>query len=84
VKIDWSKVITSKTVWLGIITCLISVLEYIQQLPHNVGVITGVIGVLIIIVRFLTNDGLTTTQPPAPPNTTNTSTTSGINAPPLI
>ena len=58
-KIDWGKVITSKTVWLGIITCLISVLEFIQQNPPNTSVITLIIGILIIILRFLSKDSLT-------------------------
>ena len=57
-KIDWGKVLTSKTIWLGIFTLAISILEYIQQLPVGVSALTAIIGVLIIVVRFLTNDSL--------------------------
>lgn len=63
---DWWR---SKTVWLGIITILIAVGQYvatwIQQHPQFTvsDIILFVVGILIIVMRFLTNTPIGT--PPA-------------------
>ncbi len=57
--IDWSKVITSKTVWLGILMMGAAIAEYIAGLPAGTSVAQGISGILAILVRFLTKDSLT-------------------------
>jgi len=57
--IEWGKVLTSKTVWLGVLMILAAVIEYIAGLPAGTTVVQGISGVLAIIVRFLTKDALT-------------------------
>ena len=57
-KIEWSKVITSKTVWLGVLMLAGAVAEYLAGLPAGTSVAQAVSGCLTIAVRFLTNDSL--------------------------
>jgi hypothetical protein len=58
-KIDWGKTLTSKAIWLGVLTVAISILEFISQQPAGESILTLAIGILIIIVRFLTKDPIT-------------------------
>lgn len=54
----------SKTVWLGILTLILSILTFIQgeewisQYPQVVAIIGTVIGVLTIILRFFTHKSM--------------------------
>lgn len=56
----------SKSVWLGILTCISSVLSFAQghelvaNNPAAVSVIGFVVGCLIIICRYLTSDTIRT------------------------
>lgn len=47
----------SKTMWLGAITTLLGVLDYLQTLPLPPGLL-GIIGVLVIGLRMVTTTGL--------------------------
>ena len=62
--IAWGKVITSKTLWLNVIAIVIFIVQSAQGqawIPAQYQ--TLILGVLNLIVRFLTNDALT--RPPA-------------------
>ncbi len=61
-KIEWGKVFTSKAIWLGFFMVVTAIVEYIAGLPPETTIIQAVSGVLAIIIRFLTNDSLTTKQ----------------------
>ncbi len=62
-KIDWGKVVTSKTLWLNIVAIAIFVVESAQgQVWIPIGYQALILGVFNMIVRFLTNDSLT--KPP--------------------
>ncbi len=69
-KIDWGKVITSKTLWANVIILALAVLDVIQTQPWvspaAIVVLLGtVVPCLNIVLRFLTNDALIT-KPPVP------------------
>ncbi len=51
-KIDWAKVVTSKTIWIGVLMILASLAEYAAGLPAGTSVIQAISGGLTIIVRF--------------------------------
>lgn len=58
--IDWSKVLTSKTMWLNTIGCTIAIIQVLEGepwFPPEYQVL--ILGILNAIVRFLTNDSLT-------------------------
>ncbi len=57
-KIDWGKVLTSKTIWLGMIMLAGAVAEYLSGLPANATVAQAISGILTILVRFMTSDSL--------------------------
>ncbi len=57
--INWGKILTSKTVWLGVLIVAGGIAEYIAGLPPGASVPTIIAGCLSIIVRFLTTDSLT-------------------------
>ena len=57
-KVYWSKILTSKTVWLGVLMCAAAIVEYIIGLPPGTSIAQGIFGALTIIIRFLTNDAL--------------------------
>ncbi len=57
-KIDWAKVLTSKTVWLGVLMILAAIIEFISGLPAGATWAQITSGILTILVRFLTNDSL--------------------------
>ena len=48
----------SKALWLGVLIVAGGIAEYIAGLPHGVSIPTIVAGVLGIIIRFLTSQGL--------------------------
>ncbi len=54
--IDWSKTLTSKTVWLGILTVAIGIIEFLAGVPAGASAATIIVGVLGVIIRFLTNE----------------------------
>lgn len=58
-QIDWGKTLTSKTVWLGTLTILIGVIEYLNGVPVGASTGTVLIGIIGIIIRFLTKDSIT-------------------------
>ncbi len=58
-QIDWGKVLTSRTVYLGVLMILAAIAEYIAGLPAGTSWAQGISGGLTIIVRFLTRDALT-------------------------
>jgi len=49
----------SKSVWLGVLICIGGVAEYVAGLPAGVSISTMVAGILGVIVRFLTKEGVT-------------------------
>lgn len=58
-KIDWGKVFTSKTVWLNIIAVILFIVQSAEGqawIPAPYQVL--ILGVLNMIVRFLTSDSL--------------------------
>lgn len=58
---DWRAVIKSRTVWFGIIVFVLGLAEYLMHdafLAQYPGV-TSFLGVLIVILRFLTTDSVT-------------------------
>lgn len=58
-KIAWGKVLTSKTLWLNVLAVIIFVIQGLQGkawLPAEYQAI--ILGVLNMVVRFLTNDSL--------------------------
>ncbi len=57
-RIDWSKVLTSKMFWLGVVMIAGAIIEYLMNLPTGVTVLQIASGILTIIFRFLTNDSL--------------------------
>ena len=57
--IDWGKTLTSKTVWLGILTVAIGVTEFLAGVPAGASVATILVGVMGVIIRFLTNQPIT-------------------------
>lgn len=57
-KIDLGKTITSKTIWLGILTILVGIVEYLNGVPVGASAGTVIIGVFGVIIRFLTKDSL--------------------------
>ncbi len=56
--IDWGKTLTSKTVWLGVLTVLAGIMEYLNGVPATASTGTVIVGVLGIVIRFLTNDSI--------------------------
>ena len=56
--IAWGKVITSKTIVLGVLMIGAAILEYWVGLPTGTSVAQGIFGALTIVIRFLTNDSL--------------------------
>lgn len=56
--IDWGKVLTSKTIWVGVLMVLAAIVEYIAGLPAGTSIIQAISGCLTIIVRFLTKDAV--------------------------
>lgn len=59
-KIEWGKVLTSKTVWLGVLMVAAAILEYLNGLPVGTSGSQAIFGCLTILIRFLTNDSLLT------------------------
>lgn len=60
-KIDWGKVLTSKTLWLNVIAVVIGIIQGAQGqawIPAEYQVL--ILAILNAIIRFLTNDSLTT------------------------
>ena len=58
--IQWGKVLTSKTVWLGVLMLAGAIAEYIAGAPPGTSIAQGISGILTIVVRFLTTDALVT------------------------
>lgn len=59
-KIDWGKVISSKTVWLGVLEILVGIFSYLDSVPAGTRIGVIIAGCITIIIRFLTNDSLVT------------------------
>ena len=58
-KINWGRILTSKTLWLNTIACIIAIIQVLSGeawFAPEVQVL--ILGVLNAIVRFLTNDSL--------------------------
>jgi len=58
-KIDWSKVLTSKTLWLNALACVIAIVQTLSgQAWFSPELQILILGILNALVRFLTNDSL--------------------------
>ena len=58
-KIDWGKVLTSKTVWLNLIACVIAIIQTLSgEAWFSPELQVLILGILNALVRFLTNDSL--------------------------
>jgi len=58
-KIDWGKVLTSKTLWLNLIACIIAIIQTLDgQAWFSPEAQVLILGILNAIVRFLTSDSL--------------------------
>ena len=58
-KIQWGKVITSKTMWLNLIALAIAIVQAVEgQAWIDPKIQVGILAVLNAIVRFLTNDAI--------------------------
>lgn len=57
-QMDWGKIVTSKTVWLGILTILVGIVEYLNGVPVGASTGTILVGIIGIVIRFLTKDSL--------------------------
>ncbi len=62
-QLQWGRILTSKTVWLGVLMILAAIMEYVAGLPANTSAAQAISGILTIIVRFLTNDSLIAKPP---------------------
>ena len=59
-KISWSKVFTSKTLWLNVIGCSIAIIQVLSgETWFDPKLQVLILGILNALVRFLTNDALT-------------------------
>lgn len=58
-KIDWGRFFTSKTIWVSLLTIAIGIVEFLSTLPPSAGVAMVTLGIINIVIRFLTNDALT-------------------------
>ena len=61
--IYWGKVFTSKTLWLNVIAIIIFIIQSAQGqawIPAQYQAL--ILGILNMVVRFLTNDSLTTSN----------------------
>ena len=60
-RIEWGKVVTSKTLWLNVIAVLLFIVQGLQgEAWFPIKYQALVLGVLNLVVRFLTNDSLVT------------------------
>lgn len=60
-KILWRRLLTSKTVWLNAIAVAVAIVQLAQQQAWiNPELQAGILGVLNLILRLLTNDALVT------------------------
>jgi len=50
---------TSKTLWLGVLMIATAVVEYIAGLPVGTTFLQGLSGVMTIVLRLVTNQGIT-------------------------
>ena len=58
--LDWGKIITSKSLWLNTIACIIAIIQTLAgEAWFDPKLQVLILGVLNAIVRFLTNDALT-------------------------
>jgi len=58
-KIDWGKVLTSKTMWLNAIACIIAIIQALSgEAWFDPKLQVLILGILNALVRFLTNDSL--------------------------
>ena len=57
-KINWGKVLTSKTMWLGVAIVGGGIAEYLGGIAPGVSVGTMIAGCLTIVVRYLTTDSV--------------------------
>lgn len=68
VKKMWKRWFQSKVVWLGILTFIISLLSFLQgeelikQYPEVISILGIIIGVLTIIVRYMTDQPMELTR----------------------
>ena len=61
--IYWGKILTSKTLWLNVIAIIIFIIQSTQGqawIPAQYQAL--ILGILNMVVRFLTNDSLTTSN----------------------
>ena len=59
-KVNWGRVLTSKTVWLNTIACVIAIIQVLSgEAWFDPKLQSLILGILNVLVRFLTNDSLT-------------------------
>ena len=49
---------TSKAFWLGVLITLGGIGEFLAGLPPEASILTMIAGISVIVIRFLTNQGL--------------------------
>lgn len=57
---------TSKTIWMGLAIALIPFVQALQALPLSTTqaqIVSGILGVLVVVNRFYTSTQLTVTKP---------------------
>ena len=60
-RIDWGKVLTSKTLWLNAIACIIVIIQALSgEAWFNPELQVLILGILNALIRFLTQDSLIT------------------------
>lgn len=56
---NWSKILTSKTIWLNVLACIIAIIQALQgEAWFKPELQVLILAVLNAIVRFLTKDSL--------------------------
>jgi len=59
-KIEWGKVLTSKTLWLNVCACIIAVIQTLSgEAWFDLELQVLILAILNGLVRFLTSDSLT-------------------------
>lgn len=57
-QIFWGKILTSKTIWIGVLMVVAAIVEFIANAPVTMSTVQLISGILAIVIRFLTNDSL--------------------------
>jgi len=55
---NWGKFLTSKTVWVSVLTVIGGVIEFLAGLPVAASGATVALGVLNVVIRYFTTDAI--------------------------